>query len=492
MYEAACGKLPFDGDDAVSVALKQVNEQPVPPSQVNPNVDDSLEAIILRCMDKNPARRFQTADELRGVLNNYIAGRPLGIAGSYAGGATARVGANGQATKIMHPAVGGGATGTRRMPQAERGTSPYVAAGGGAQAGRAGGSSQQPRRGISAGAVAGGVAVAAVVVVIVAAVLSLASCGGSADQQNGTTDVDTTTTSATTSAATATVPSVTGLTAQEAKNKLESYGFKLGSTTYDTSDDVTVNKIISQSPASGEEAEEGSRVDVVISSGSTKVTIESLLGKSAEEAENIIEAAGLVAVHDESLDGYSDTYDTGLVITYTPANQQLSKGATVSYGLSTGRTTTVPYGLEGMSEADASAAIEAAGLTVYRQYVYSDTVAEGYVAYITDTPGRVVPRGEYINIYVSQGVAPVTLQDYTGWSATTAQNDLVGRGLSVTIQYGQDAASADQAGLVYATSPSSGQEVATGGSVTIYAYGSYTAPTTGEGAADAPSAASEE
>jgi serine/threonine protein kinase len=75
MYEAATGRVPFEGDDAISVALKQVNEQPMPPSQINPNVDPSLESIILKCMQKDPAARFQTADQLNRVLRDYIAGR---------------------------------------------------------------------------------------------------------------------------------------------------------------------------------------------------------------------------------------------------------------------------------------------------------------------------------------------------------------------------------------------------------------------------------
>ena len=60
MYECATGRVPFDGDDAISVALKQVNELPVPPSQINANVDGDLERIILKCMEKDPANRFQT------------------------------------------------------------------------------------------------------------------------------------------------------------------------------------------------------------------------------------------------------------------------------------------------------------------------------------------------------------------------------------------------------------------------------------------------
>jgi len=75
MYEAATGRVPFAGDDAISVAMKQVNEAPQPPSLINPNVDPALEAIILRCMEKNPADRYQSADELARALRDFIAGR---------------------------------------------------------------------------------------------------------------------------------------------------------------------------------------------------------------------------------------------------------------------------------------------------------------------------------------------------------------------------------------------------------------------------------
>ena len=79
MYECATGRVPFDGDDAISVALKQVNELPVPPSQINSGVDADLERIILKCMEKDPANRFQTADELRQVLNSYLSGHTVNI-----------------------------------------------------------------------------------------------------------------------------------------------------------------------------------------------------------------------------------------------------------------------------------------------------------------------------------------------------------------------------------------------------------------------------
>lgn len=64
MYEMATGKLPFDGDSPVSVALKQIQEEPVEPILVNPNISPALNQIILKAMQKSTATRYQSATEL--------------------------------------------------------------------------------------------------------------------------------------------------------------------------------------------------------------------------------------------------------------------------------------------------------------------------------------------------------------------------------------------------------------------------------------------
>ena len=113
MYEAATGQVPFQGDDAISVALKQVNEQPKPPSQLNPNVDPQLEAIILKCMQKNPADRFQTADELSRTLRDYLAGRMQAVNTATS---VLPAAATSKLERGATPMVGGTAT----MPRVER------------------------------------------------------------------------------------------------------------------------------------------------------------------------------------------------------------------------------------------------------------------------------------------------------------------------------------------------------------------------------------
>ncbi|MBO5452915.1 MAG: Stk1 family PASTA domain-containing Ser/Thr kinase [Clostridia bacterium] len=69
MYEMLTGKLPFESDSSVSVALKQIQEKPVPPSQIVPTIPPSVEAAVLKAMEKDAVDRFQTANTLLIELN---------------------------------------------------------------------------------------------------------------------------------------------------------------------------------------------------------------------------------------------------------------------------------------------------------------------------------------------------------------------------------------------------------------------------------------
>src|SRR5690349_1961358 len=68
LYELLTGRVPFEGESAVAVALKQVSEPPVPPSQLRPGISPALEAVVLRALEKDPARRFASADEFVAAL----------------------------------------------------------------------------------------------------------------------------------------------------------------------------------------------------------------------------------------------------------------------------------------------------------------------------------------------------------------------------------------------------------------------------------------
>src|SRR5690606_2273696 len=77
LYELATGQPPFAGDSPVAIAYKHVHETPVPPRQRNVDVPPALEAIILKCLAKNPANRYPTAEDLRADLRRYREGRGI-------------------------------------------------------------------------------------------------------------------------------------------------------------------------------------------------------------------------------------------------------------------------------------------------------------------------------------------------------------------------------------------------------------------------------
>ena len=68
MYEMITGKLPFDGENPVSIALKQISEEPKPPRELNPDIPEGLEQIILFAMEKDKDKRFQTATQMIDLL----------------------------------------------------------------------------------------------------------------------------------------------------------------------------------------------------------------------------------------------------------------------------------------------------------------------------------------------------------------------------------------------------------------------------------------
>src|SRR6266700_4879892 len=64
LYQMVTGRLPFTGDTALAVYLRQMHEQPLPPSRLNPGISQQVEQVILRALDKDPRRRFRTPDDL--------------------------------------------------------------------------------------------------------------------------------------------------------------------------------------------------------------------------------------------------------------------------------------------------------------------------------------------------------------------------------------------------------------------------------------------
>ncbi len=84
LYEALTGRVPFDAETAVAIALKQVSEPPVPPRQINPEIPPALDAVVLKALAKDPADRFQSATEFLRALDEAEANPDAGGTAIYA------------------------------------------------------------------------------------------------------------------------------------------------------------------------------------------------------------------------------------------------------------------------------------------------------------------------------------------------------------------------------------------------------------------------
>lgn len=73
-YEMLTGKVPFDAEEPLGLALKHVEEEPAPPSEVDPGVPEDLDPIVMKCLEKDPRLRPQSARELANVLGSWLAG----------------------------------------------------------------------------------------------------------------------------------------------------------------------------------------------------------------------------------------------------------------------------------------------------------------------------------------------------------------------------------------------------------------------------------
>lgn len=435
MYEAATGQVPFQGDDAISVALKQVNEQPKPPSQLNPAVDPSLESIILKCMQKNPAERFQTADELYRTLRDYLAGRMQAV-----NSATAMLPA--QPTNKLDRGAGAipAAGGTASMPRVER-ANRYRGQSATEQAAEQEAERQRKRRRNIILGVIGGIAVLAVVIFAVTSLLG-----------SGTTM--------------RTVPNLITLTQEEAIEEIEAAGFVAGTPEEVYSSSYPEGQVCEQDPRAYREMPEGSTINFKVSKGEEPVeqtSVPDLTNKTEEEAQALLAEANLKGRAGEEREDAN--IEQGLICDqdYDPGSS-VDVGTTITYYVSSGSGQEVIPNVEGDDESTARSRLESAGFVVSSQTSNSDTVAEGHVIYTTPGVGETADVGSTVTIYVSSGPAApkeYDVQYVVGWTYAEAYAALTNQGFSPVLATGNSAEGIVSSQSVTGTAPKGAEIVLT-------------------------------
>ncbi len=419
LYEMLTGRVPFTGDSAVAIAMKHVQETPVPPRQIVPAIPAELEAVVQRAMAKDPARRYHSADEMGMDLDRVRKG--LGVTQATAALSASDAYAAGGRTIVAPPPPTSGSYAPAQAPTPPRRNWPWV-----------------------------------VVLVLLASVAALAAYLflNLGDNAAGT---DTTTTSAQ-----VTLRSVIDFPVDAAVAQLTADGVTVKQErAFSAKPKDTVTKM---SPAAGSVVDPGSEVTLTVSDGVEQIAVSDVVGKQADSAETILKGDGFKVTQKGKS---SDTVPDGQVISQDPAaGTQADKGARVTITVSRGLAQVTVPNVINLPEGEARRQIEGEGFQVSVDNAPSATIATGTV--ISQDPGanRKADKGSTVTIVVSSGVPQARVPTVAGQSEKDARKTLEDRGFTVDVA---DVLVVDpsQDGIVQETDPPAGSNVPQGSTVTI-------------------------
>lgn len=405
IYEMLAGKVPFNGDSAVAVALKQIQETAPPLKELNKEVPDSLAAIVAKSMAKNPADRYQSAVELRDDLERAAEGLPVL--------ANRETLSDSERTVVMpRPA------GARSAGEPAKGK-------------------RNPWR------------IAAFIVLLL--LLFAGSAWATSYYMSKIARND--------------VPDLSGKTLDEARtlaadNKLK---VRVDERVYD--DKVAAGLIVVQTPSEGEKMPDGGIIYVNLSRGKERVSVPDLEGKSQNQAMRIISDLGL-RVGDITRD-YNGRVDEDYVISSEPAfGAGVAKGTSISLLVSKGpKPLKVPL-LVGETADEARSDLAALGLIINVEEVNDDEVEVGKV--ISQDPAQGVPitKGDSVAVTVSKGPLTVSVPSVVDLDEETAKTTLQEAGFN--IQTKTAVSGPKQVGKVVTQKPEAGTSANKGAAVTIW------------------------
>lgn len=368
LYEMLTGKVPFDADNPVAVAMKHMNEEMIPPSALVEGVPAELEAIILKATDKYQINRYRSADEMLEALN----------AATFSSIGTS-----------IYPRTTGLESGVTINLVNESGVDLDSDEGGQMRSTK--NSAKDKGQKVKKKFKWNKLKVAAIIAALVVAFpLSQAILWGF-DTITAPKEVE--------------VIDLTGMTVEEAREALEKLDLSLEISDEVSSADFDEGEIVSQDPEEGMVVKAGKTIKVNVSEGTPKGTIPNVVGKTEKDAVFMLENYG----YDEGLvsEEYSEDVPEGMIIEQSPAaGTEAKEGTNVSLVISLGGEvvpTTVPD-LSGLTVEKAKAALEREKLKLGEtSYAPSDEIEQNLIMDQSVTAGSSVDSGTAVNITLSTG-----------------------------------------------------------------------------------------
>ena len=356
MYEMLTGKVPFDGDNPVTVALKHINEEIVPPIELEPGIPPALNRCVMKATSKFQTNRYANADELIEDLDN------ISFVTNFSNGPG------------LFESVDVTEKRNKRKQELEKDIEEVVEA------------REQERRRKKRKAIA----IASVIIIL------LAACGGAfAAWKMGYFSP------------TKSAPDLLDCTLEEATKRAEEQGFKIkqGKDVY--SSEYAEGRVCLQDPEPGSEIPKESTITVNLSKGNKEGLVPSVLGMQKDDVEAFLQSYGYELGNVKTITSHEKA---GTVLQQTPvAGSSLDKESSVDIVVSDGKGTekgTVPS-VTRMSLEDAKKAIKAAGFQVGNiTYDWDSSIGKGYVIYQQYQANSQLDKGTAIDLQVSSGPEP--------------------------------------------------------------------------------------
>lgn len=438
MYEMVTGRVPFEGETNVAVALMHIQSEITPPRQLEPSIPVSFEKIILKCTQKKPERRYASARELIADLRKVLThpdGEYVVIPGAIPQGRTIvmndndidslkaaslrkNFGTKPEETYVEEPEEGEEEKPVQKPVQKKRPVKKkdIEEDKDDFDKDEEDDDDEEVNPALSKVMMALGIGGFIILAVIIFFIIGHAAgfFGGSGSlfghknkdtstESISTESVSDTSSDTSTAGERVTVPDLSKRTEDEAKAALKELRLGVNVQT-GTSDDVPEGQVYDQSPAAGTKVDVHTQVTINISSGKEKFSLDDVTGMQYQQAQAQLENDGLVV----SLEfDYSDSVGSDKVISTSPkAGSQVAKGDTITITASKGKetkTTTVPN-LLGQNIDDAIQMIKDAGLTYNgKSSDYSDSYSENQVMNQSISAGKTVDEGTTISLTVSLG-----------------------------------------------------------------------------------------
>ena len=390
MYEMVTGRVPFDGDTPVAIAIQHIQSQMTPPEEIVPGLPIAVSRIIEKCTMKSPERRYASASELLVDLKKAMVNPDEDFVVIPNGASDldkTRVISKSEQDEIK-----------RRSFFKEDDTDPVPETDRDSENNDDAPVNSRMDKAVTIMGIAAAVVIVIIILFFVGSIFDIFHFGGKSKSDSSTekTVVE--------------VPDLEGFSVSQAKAALKEKGLEFAKAGEESSDDVDKGDITRTDPEAGTKVEPGSTVQVYISSGKGDISVPSVIGDSEEEAKAKLEAAGFDV---ETRSDYSDSVEKGKVMIQTPeADTKGKEGDTVTITISLGTETIDVPDVTNKSQSAAQSTLENSGLSAGSiSEEPSDTVKKGNVISSDPAAGTKVNKGAKVNLVISTGKATYSYSD---------------------------------------------------------------------------------